>query len=139
MTIDEVVPALRRACPSAEPDWEEHLQFWGGAERGLYNDVGVFADHAVRKYGLGEVEELPALFTVVEQMVAAEDSRVRDLGVVGLIETIQNIASHRPHGFAVFLPWLGPRSSEAWRAVDEAWSGVGSLAEIIRRETRSGG
>ncbi len=134
MTVNEIVPTLLAACPSANERWNDHLAFWGNDERGLYNDVGVFAHHAVEKFARGETEEFAALFDAVEDMLQSEDDRVKDLAVVGLIEDIQNVASHRPHGYIVFVPWLGPRSREAWAEVDHAWDGVTSLPDMIRRE-----
>ncbi len=134
MTNDQIVPKLLQACPEAKDAWEQHLSFWGGEERGLFNDVAVFADHIVEGFTVGDTVEFEAFFLVLEEMIESKDETVRALGVIGLIEGIQNIASHQAHGYSVFVPWLGPRSKEAWAEVEKMWSGVGSLADMIRRE-----
>jgi hypothetical protein len=135
MTSDEVVPALLRACPTALAAWNRHLQLWGGDERGLFNDVAVFANHIVGCLTSGDAGEFPAFFRVVEKMIVQGDVKVRELAVTGLIEDIQNIASHRPGGYKPFESWLQPAALGSWLDVEAAWQGVGSLAQMIRRES----
>ena len=134
MTPQDIVPSLLRACPSAEARWQEHLAWWGDDERGLHNDVAIFAHHVVESFAEGRTDEFAAFWDVVESMVQSSDPQVKDLAIIGLIEDVQNIASHQPHGYSVFEPWLGSKTRDAWRTVEATWDGTGSLAEMIRRE-----
>ena len=48
----------------------------------------------------------------------------QNLAAVGVIEGIQNVASHRPFGPEVFLGWLGPASRAAWDELCMFWGQV---------------
>lgn len=135
MTEDDVLPALLAACPAAIDAWKHHLEWWGDDERGNFNDVAVFAYHIVNSAIAGNKGEFPAFFQLLEKMVQDGDAQVKDLAVTGLIEDIQNISSNRIQGYATFESWLQPATRVAWRQVEAAWRGVGSLAKMIRRET----
>src|SRR5229473_5021803 len=98
MTIEEVVAALLTACPDAQDAWKDHLASFGERKWGSFNDVAVFAHHIVEGYTVGDTHEFEAFFSVLEEMLQANDEEVRALARVGLIEDIQNIASHQTHG-----------------------------------------
>src|SRR5688500_8494467 len=98
----DVVPLLLAACPKSAPDWEEHRAYWDGEEPGAFNDVAVFAHHAVGCVGRGDIGCLPAFFAAVERMLLEGDEEVRALATVGLLEDLQNIASHEPFGADAF-------------------------------------
>ena len=135
MIAEEIIPALLSACPSAEPSWTDHLGWWGTEERGYFNDMSFFAAHVVESYfGRGTDQELPAFFEVVERMIRNGDAQVRDLAIIGLIEDIQNGASWRDGGGDVLKRWLGVETLKAWSGVEAMWSGVGSLADMVRLE-----
>jgi hypothetical protein len=51
------------------------------------------------------------------------------------LETVQNVASHRKCGSAVFEQFLGPRSQSAWAELINVWQGKMSLAEVVASET----
>jgi hypothetical protein len=62
MTPQDIVPSLLRSCPSAEGKWRQHLAWWGDDDRGLYNDVAVFAHHVVESFAEGRTDEFAAFF-----------------------------------------------------------------------------
>jgi hypothetical protein len=106
-TSDSVLPALRSACPSFEPAWQEHMAAWGGAPAGDYNDISQFAHHLVSLLDRGETSEFPAVFRVVEKCLAEDEVGVRELLTVGLIEDLQTIAiNKRPNLATRFREWL---------------------------------
>jgi len=129
-----LVPILLEACPSAEQAWEAHLAFWRGETgRGDFNDVGVFAEHVVGRIVAGEMGELPAFCAAIESALSEGDPSVRDLVVNGLIEDLQNVASHSPGTAEVIISFLEPKGAQAWARVHQEWRGIYSLADRIRR------
>ncbi len=136
MKIEEVVPNLLAACPSAQDAWREHQKFWSGEPAGFYNDISVFAQHAVNSYADGNTEEFPALFGIIERMIIAGNAAVTDLAIIGFIEDLRNISSHRWFGCEVFEKWLGPASKQGWQLVERAWEGKSSLMDVLRDEAK---
>ncbi len=125
MTVADVLPAFLAACPTIKPAWESHLASWGDeTERGHFNDAAVVAHHIVDRFERGDLTELPAVFAVLERCLAEGDKEARGLATVGIIEDIQNIASHRDFGPDVFLRWLGPLSRAAWDELCVFWGHV---------------
>ena len=56
----------------------------------------------------------------------------------GFIETLQNAASHKPHGAGSFIAYLKPQSKKAWVMIEEVWAGKSSLMDVIRAERDDG-
>ena len=137
ITKDQVMPLLLEAAPGFDPAWRKHLAWWGGKERGAYNDVAEFAHYVVESYAASETAEFEAVFATVERVVREGDTQARDLATIGLLEGIQTIASHHPFGASVFAKWLGPLSGQAWQEIEQLWrAGGGSLAGVVRLENR---
>ena len=125
MTDADVVPAFLAVCPAIAPAWQEYLASWGSeTNRGHYNDAGVVAQHLVDSYERDELVEFPAVFAALERCFAEGDAEAQNLAAVGVVEGIQNVASHRPFGAEVFLPWLGPASRAAWDELCVFWGQV---------------
>src|SRR6185295_7464142 len=139
VTVDDVVSALLSACPSIGPAWQEHLAFWGEvSDRGVYNDASVIAHHVVDSFERGDLSELPAVFAVLERCLIEGNDNVQNLVTVGVLEDIQNIASHRPMGPLVFYKWLGPKSQAEWIRLCEFWKQVADAKAAGLLEPRSG-
>ncbi len=125
MKVSDVVPAFLAVCPSIGPAWQQYLASWSGEpERGHYNDAGVIAHHLVDSFERGDRSEFPAAFALLERCVGERDEQTKDLAIIGIIEDIQNIASHRSFGPWVFYEWLGPQSRSAWDQLCESWRQV---------------
>ena len=134
MAPTDIVPLLLRACPSAKVAWDAHVVWWGGEPAGSYNDTAVFVEHIVKSYRDGCVSEFPAFFDLVERVIAEGDSLTLPIATIGMIETLQIVASHEQFDCSVFEPWLGTESRKHWFQIAASWEGVGSLADIIRKE-----
>ena len=98
-------------------------------------DMEHFARFVVEKYESGEREALTPAFSIMEVGLVEGDPGVRDEIVVGFLEGLQNIASHRPYGAVVFREYLGERSREAWEELNVTWQDKHSLAEVVADET----
>ena len=139
MKVADIVPAFLAACPSMGPAWEQHLEFWRGeANRGYYNDASVVANQLVDNFERGDLSEFAAAFALLERCLAEGDQQATGLATIGVIEDIQNIASHRSFGPWVFYEWLGPRSRAAWDELCEFWRQVGAAKEAGLLEPNSG-
>jgi hypothetical protein len=132
----DMVELLLQVCPSATSVWNDHVEWWKGQERGYYNDMGVFADHLVDSHGKSQNGEFQAFFQLVERFIVEGDDEVRGLAVVGLLETVQLVASHTEDGDKVFEPFLLPQSRQAWNELHELWTGKASLMDVIRSQKR---
>ena len=129
-----IVPRLLEACPTARPAWNEHVAWWNSEDRGIYNDVAVFARHVVSSLKCRDTREFDAFFGVLEDLLVTGDPDTRAVAVNGLIEDLQNIASHEPPGYQAFERWLHPTSRRAWADVERLWSGKESVMDVVRAE-----
>jgi hypothetical protein len=138
ITQTEVMPLLLQACPGFLPRWKEHLAYWGKDERGIFNDTSEFALYVVDSYSRGNVSEFADLFSLIDRILAQGDEEARGIATVGVLESIQVVASNQTFGAQPFVQWLGPLSRQAWEEIDELWrKGGGSLAGVIRAEKRN--
>jgi hypothetical protein len=133
----DVIPLLLEACPGFEPMWREHLEWWDGDERGIFNDTSEFARYLVESYERGETGEFARAFSTIERLIRDGDDDARGAATVGVLESVQVRSTHYPFGPEAFVPWLGPSSRQAWAEIDDLWSaGGGSLAGVVRAEAR---
>ena len=114
--------------------WERHRESWQGRDAGDFNDVGEFAHQIIDSYRRGNEDELRASFALLERLIVEGSPHVRELAIVGVLEDVQNIASHYSFGFKVFEPWLGKESSQAWGSLLAAWKGKSHLVELVAEE-----
>ena len=130
------MPLLLEACPGFQPAWQEHLDWWKGEEPGVYNDTSEFARYIVESFESGQTSEFPKAFATIERILNEGDQESRDIAGIGVIESLQTIASHSCGG-DVFSPWLGTTSRRAWAEIEKMWEGKNSLADVIRAEVRA--
>lgn len=93
------------------------------------------ASHVVDSFEAGHVEDTRAAFGLAEHLIAAGPDAEKHAAIVGFLETVQNVASHREFGPAAFEQLLGPMSQRAWAELNEVWRGKRSLAEVVASET----
>lgn len=126
-----VMPMLIEAVPSFEAVWDGSENVHEG-ERLLYLDAGDFIRHLVRKYLADEVDEFPAAFAVIEQLVVEGDDYVRNLGVIGFLEGLQMMtvteAGIDPE--AAFRPLVGPASERWWERINRFWAGDHTALQV---------
>ena len=106
----------------------------GRREAGIFNDLGEFATFIVDAYERQDTEPIVAEFRTIHELLGEAHEEVRTAAAIGFLEDIQNIASHRPFGAAVFVQWLGPKSKGQWAEIEETWRGKSSLADVVRAE-----
>jgi hypothetical protein len=115
----EDVELIVASVPGFRTGWERFLKNWESeTSPPYYLGMGELAHYIVGNYAQGITTELPDLFTTVEALLHKPDPELENLITVGLLEDVQNVASHREFGAGVFRQWLGPRSVEVWDEID---------------------
>ena len=133
IATEQVIPRILMACPGFREGWARRAGR-PDEERGIYARLTDVADYIVRSYGREATSEFPLFFETLEQLLGEGDEEVREAVSVGLIEDIQNIASHESFGYQVFEKWLGPMSRDAWAQAEQTWLGQHSFAGVLRAE-----
>ncbi|RYG71029.1 hypothetical protein EON80_06045 [bacterium] len=136
--LHQISGLMLEAAPGAQSRWDEHIEYWNGEKAGDYNDIGEFAHYVVDGYEKGETAEFDAIFQVIERLIIEGNDETQGVAIVGFLEDVQNISSHREFGESVFVPYLRPKSREAWNALTTFWEGKSSLEDAIRAEALSG-
>jgi len=110
----EAFQTIIATVPDFQPRYQSFLADWQGEATPWYLAMGELAHYVVEAYEQGDTTQYQKLFSAVERVLQNGDSEVQNLIWVGLLEDIQNIASHRSFGPDVFRSWLGPQSLIAW-------------------------
>jgi len=130
--------ALRQAFPDFGERWKKHVVSWGGNSAGPYNDMGEFVHFVIEDlYEKGKLDETRRVFQLLEKLLVEADQETRDLIGLGFFETLQNVASHRPHGNKVYEQYFGPLSKKVWSELQKMWAGKSSLMDVIRAEQKT--
>jgi hypothetical protein len=93
------------------------------------------ATHVVDLFAAENSEDVRPAFDLAEHLIATGLDEERNAAVLGFLETVQNVASHRKYGSAAFEQFLGRRSQSAWTELINVWRGKSSLAEVVALET----
>jgi hypothetical protein len=126
IAVDQIMPMLLEACPSFAEPWREHLAWWAPDAPGIFNNTGELATHLVDCLYSGRTQEFTDVFNVIETLIEHGSEDVQSAATIGLLESLQNIASHRLKGYADFEKWLGARALDAWRKIEQGWTGASS-------------
>ena len=122
---EQVIPLLVAACPSFEGRLARYFadHYDAGDERLLYCELGEFSRHLIELALSGDVGELPAVFAVMERLHLEGTPYVREAATIGLLEGIQNNASHSGFDLARLTCYLRPESAYWWQQVADFWEG----------------
>lgn len=92
------------------------------------------ASHIVDAYESGKEDEVRPAFEFAEQLMVDGSASARNLAVIGFLETVQNVASHRACGMEAFEKFLGSASVKAWAELHKIWEGKTHLAQVVAAE-----
>jgi hypothetical protein len=121
----EAFETIIATVPDFQPRYQKFLADWQGEDPPWYLAMGELAHYIVESYEDNTAQYQELCFGV-EHVLKQGDSEIQNLIWVGLLENIQNIASHRSFGPEVFRGWLGPQSLVAR---DEVNRGMQKVAE----------
>jgi hypothetical protein len=120
----DVMPRLVAEFPGFRPQWEKHIESWEGKPAEYYNDITEFVHFVVRDlYPSGKIEEVQHAFDLMEYLLKNGNHGVRELVQIGFLEDLQNLASGQAFGKEAFVPFLGPKSREAWDELEKFSAG----------------
>jgi hypothetical protein len=130
ITSDEAFDLLVGACPSyfAADDLDRYVASLEEHDTpDLFVRTSAFAHHLVTLIGDGRTDEVHAVADVLERLLDEGDEDTRELVELGVIESLQNIVSHRdvPVDADQVLALLGPSTSAVWLEHDELWTDAG--------------
>src|SRR5215472_8625911 len=91
----EAFETIIATVPDFQPRYQKFLVDWQGEDIPWYLAMGELAHYIVEAYEQGDTAQYQELFSAVERVLTNGDSEVQSLIWVGLLEDIQNIASHR--------------------------------------------
>ena len=132
ITKEQVMPLLLDACPSFTEKWQKHLAYWDGKNL-LYNDLSEFNAHLFELHKNKQVEEFPEVFDVVEKLHLEGDDHVKEAATIGLLEGIQNAASHAED----FVQYLGTESEKRWFQLNDFWQGrIPSVGTVVDEKVK---
>jgi hypothetical protein len=121
LASEEALGLLFAACSSyltAEGEWIEQLR---RLEEPFSIHMAYLASHLVKLAREGRTEEFPAVCAAVERLLAEGDEEVTVMTKVGLLEDLQNGASHDQLDMDCFSRHLGPLGRGAWDDIRELW------------------
>ena len=127
---DEAFDLLVGVCPSywAADDFDRYLAKFEDADTpDLFVRTSAFAHHLVGLIGDGRPDEVRAVAEVLEVLLDDGDDDTVELVELGLVESLQNIVSHRDVAVTgeQVLALLGPSASAVWLEHDKLWIDAG--------------
>ena len=109
----DVIPLLREASPGWQPDPDDPV----------YVQLGSYGRYVLETIAAGHADQLSAVFAAIERLHTEGDHWTREAATIGILESIQNIASHRAFDLAPVVNRLGPVSLEWWNKLNDFWAG----------------
>jgi len=109
--------------------------FASGEEPSDSRLIAELASHVVDAFEMGDLETVGKAFEFAESLITTGSEAEAHAAVVGFLETVQNVASHRKCGATVFEPFLGSSSQQQWAKLNNIWKGKTDLAAVLAAET----
>lgn len=122
ITLDEVMSLVLEACPAFVPELEAYYSRYDvvpGSRPFYYLEAGTLNSWLFERVESGETACFPAVFALIERLLADGTDQVKDLVATGMLEGLQNRAmyAHGRNGHTIFVPWLGPLTRKEWDAL----------------------
>ena len=108
--MSATIEQIARSYPSLAHQLSE-LPADEACDRRLMAELG---SHVVDLFEAGRSDEIRPAFRLAERLIAEGSDAERHAVVVGFLETVQNVASHRHFGAVAFKEFFGPQSQAAW-------------------------
>ncbi len=123
MTAEEqaVRDKLLRDFPTFVPHWEKerasHAAYFGDDEEfdpGIYQVARMFANFIVDSYQAGDYPTVKQAFLEIEHLAQSESAHISNAALVGFVEDVLFIRSHRKIPLNAFDEWLSEGTRQFW-------------------------
>jgi len=126
VTAEQVPALVLDAMPSLSAEWDDvgdqNADSDSPGGRLGYLDAAWVIGHLADRLKAGDTGEFNAVFDVIERLIVEGDPYVSELGVIGYLEGLQmQTVTSRGVDPDAFRPWLRPKSSECWEAINRFW------------------
>jgi hypothetical protein len=113
----QLISHLLCEFPQFRSRWDEDPERSGVARP--YLDMSRFVRFLTDElYEKEDYKQVHSAFERMEQFLRDGTAGVRELVVVGFLETLRNVASWKPYGGDVFVRFLRPESNRFWTKLD---------------------
>src|SRR5690349_21014454 len=89
----ECMEQILARFPAFGDRWQAHLNWWGGEEAGLCNDVSEFGRYVRDLIAAGGGRQLPEIFAFLEELMVEGDADVQTAVATCCLENLLNYAS----------------------------------------------
>jgi hypothetical protein len=120
---EQMIDLLLEACPSCGARWSAYRATPEFDAELLYVHLGDFAHHIVDLLARDQTGELLAIGRAIERLHVEGYGYVKEAATIGLLEGIQNVASHGNVSTEPLEAALGVEGRRWWRSLDGFWSG----------------
>jgi hypothetical protein len=112
---DNVIEVLRASSPDWHPNDDDPI----------YVQLGNFGRYVLQHWKAGHIQQLAPAFVAIEKLHVEGDDWTREAATIGILEAIQNVASHTGYDLSPLERCLGPESLRWWNKLNDFWSGRG--------------
>ncbi|RDH45932.1 DUF7674 family protein [Zooshikella ganghwensis] len=123
MSQSEFVYKLLSVCGGISSRWAGHLEFWEGEEAGHYNDMAVIVSYVVDSRVNNATDEFEVIFAIVEDAVNSSIRDTSELAIIGFLEGILLVGSHKGLTSKDFNDWLGVASNKSILELEQYFEG----------------
>jgi len=116
---EDFIGRLVNSCKGIEDYWQQHLDFWEDDERGDYNDIGVVVHFVIDGFIESQTDGFEKTFNLVENAVKCEVADVAELAIVGFIEGLLFVGSHKGINSNFLRQWMGQESFESLKELEK--------------------
>jgi hypothetical protein len=94
--------------------------------------AAAFVRHLSHLEAIGQRDEFPAVFDLIEALCLDGSHGIRELAVIGFLEDLQNTNMHEaPSSPGRFVQWLRPVSRAWWDEVERFWAELGGADAFV--------
>jgi hypothetical protein len=113
----ECIAEILESFPGFQSQWQEHIEYWGGEEPGLCNDLSEFSDYVSNLIVSEDSKKLNDIFNLIEKFMVQGEHSVKEAVATCFLENLVNTLP--PNFTKGFVDFLGSESKAYCVAWDE--------------------
>lgn len=118
---EQCINLIIKQFPGFEEMWAEHIDWWGGENPGLSNNMAVFSRYTIKLLQDDEKNqtELKNIFLLIEKFIVDGSDEVKDAAATCFLENVMNATSWKKIPSSSFIHLLGRESKSFCKAWDK--------------------